>query len=344
MLFGDDEDDRITDYDDPDFENENDDEEEENDEEGDSDSKKSEKKKKEKNDYDDPDDEEDENEDEDEEDGDDEKSKKKDKKKSKSDDDGTDDDEDGESDLDDDLVDEAVLLGYSVDDLEGITDNKSLKALINFGKKKLEAAGKDDYTRKEEEEDSDDSDSNSPELDLKIEYPEDFDEKTKEIFDKVIEHVSSHHNKIYNVLVDMINVNQDREAKLALASIDAVIGNLEDYEDLVGKGSHESLTGLKGKRAEANRQKIIDMAAVIESGFIKQGRKVPSERKIVELAAKMAFPEHITKKTVKELSDKSKKFKKNFRNKTEKTSDAKSGNKRQRAIEDLEAGLSTASM
>jgi len=234
------------------------------------------------------------------------------------------------------VVQRAVNLGWSRQDVEMFTP-QGLAAAVSRGERE-HAAMVQAATNKD----------NAPEQknEWDLELPEDeFDEKLvkqlkgmKEHFQSQMQAMAQQNQMMGGVLGQMVQKAQNEQAQVFRQRLDGWVDKQgEAWEDVFGKGSIDAMK--PDSKPAQNRIKVVQQLAALANGYQTSGQPLPPEDVLLEMARDAAFPEKRTASERNKIASTLKKNKSQFTARTTKQARGqkqKSKSPEQRAREHVE--------
>ncbi len=195
-------------------------------------------------------------------------------------------DDDG---LSDDLIDRALALGYSADDLKEVNDFKSFEKELSRAERihsRLKAKPSDP----EEETPPDKSDDDDKEPDWEAMVEGGHDAESVDLLKRSWQRAQKAEAKVNQLL----QAEQSRALEAQSLRFDAALNGMEDFSELFGSGTKADLDKASPTHAQ-NRQKVFTEMNMLRLAYQSANVPVPSEAELIEKAVHSAFYKQIPK-------------------------------------------------
>lgn len=183
--------------------------------------------------------------------------------------------------ISDELLDRAIDLGYTLEELKAFTSEKSLEKDI-LRSEKIQQRLQAKETGKKPAEDV----KPEPKWDELIEAGHDPDiiALAKESWQE---------SQSAKAMVQQVQqAEQLRAFNAQCERFDETLNKMEGFEKILGSGRKDELAKASPDLA-ANRQKVFTTMQILKRGFEEAGVKVPAEAELIEAAAMASFPKHV---------------------------------------------------
>ncbi len=188
----------------------------------------------------------------------------------------------------DELLDKAVALGYTLDDIKGFSDAKALEKELGIAErvqKRLQGkAGDksaDDKASKKLEEPAE------PDWDKLIELGHDPDivALQKQGWQQIAE--------TRRQTQQLLDMERQRAFAAQCDRFDAALDSMEGFEELLGKGRHDEIQKTSKMQA-SNRREVFAKMNLLRMGYEQAGKPVPPESELIQEAVHASFFKHAT--------------------------------------------------
>lgn len=186
-----------------------------------------------------------------------------------------------ESQFSDELLDRAVALGYTLDDLKSFSDAKALEKDI----KRVERFNERLQAKKPTESDGEPEPEAEQEPNWDKMVEDGHDPETVKLHRATWERAAKAEAK----LNDVVKAESQRAWEAHCERFDAALDKLgEDYKPLFGTGRRGEIAKTSPDAAR-NRDKVFEMTTILRNGYVAAGRPVPPEAELINEAVQASF-------------------------------------------------------
>lgn len=186
--------------------------------------------------------------------------------------------ESDDSDISDELLDRAIELGYTLEEMRQFTDAKALEKEVSRVEKIRQRLNQ----KKEEPAAQPEPEEEEPDWDALIEqgHDEDIIKLSKMNWQRA--------KQAESMVKQLADIERQRQGIEQANRFDDALSGMEEFQTLFGKGRRESL----GKPELKNRQAVFTKMMMLKNAYEQAGQRVPDENDLIQEAVQASFYKH----------------------------------------------------